>query len=313
MALTIGQLASASYPSVVLAMRKPDKQWGDSTAMQAFEDLGFVKRTPGGPTIEVPLDYRRNQGAGFQDFDLDPLAMGKTEVLTSASYTPIPFSVPVVWSKADDAENPSENQKYAFVKALLENGINSHDDTIEQALFTTTTSGFTGFQTVVPDSGQGTVGGISGTTESFWRNQTGSYLDDATDIVAQATVLYNACAKGSSADSVPKLWLSDGATSALFESTQVPQQRYEGQTLKAGALKLMFKTCRIEFSLYGGTRVNLLNPKAIKLVIFNGAWREKGDTQEINNAQGYRMFLFSMCQLVDVNRSRLGVMTQTAS
>lgn len=314
MAVPVSQLLSSSFASVVNLMRKPANQWGDSSGMQAMEDLGFVKRVPGGSTIEMTLDYRINPSAGFQDFDLDELASGKTEVITAAVYTPRPFSYSIVWSKADEAMNSSENQKIAFVKALIENGVNSHDNLFEQALATTSTNSFLGFQTINPDSGQGTVGGVSAVTETWWRNQVGTYLDDGTDLQSQATAVYNAASKGSGANSVPKLWLSDGATSGLFESTQVAFQRYSNtQTIKAGATKLMFKTCQVEFSQYFGTRINLLNPDAVKLIIFQGAWRQEGETQELERQQGYRMNIFSMGQLCARVKSRLGLLTSTAA
>ena len=142
MALTIGQMAAASFPAVLALKRKAENQWTDNSAMQALEDKGFVMRKPGGPTIEVPADYQANQGAAFQDFALDPLAMGATEFLTALSYTPAQLSVPAVWKRADETQNPTENQKIAFVKNLHENAINSHDDKIERAIFATTTNGF---------------------------------------------------------------------------------------------------------------------------------------------------------------------------
>ncbi len=62
----------------------------------------------------------------------------------------------------DEAKNPTEAQKIALVKQLLENGINSHDDLIEQCIFTTSTAGgdeLNGLSDLVSTAGTGTVGG----------------------------------------------------------------------------------------------------------------------------------------------------------
>jgi hypothetical protein len=48
-------------------------------------------------------------------------------------------------------------------KQLLENGINSHDDLIEQLIFTSSTAGgdeFNGLDSLVSTAGTGVVGGI---------------------------------------------------------------------------------------------------------------------------------------------------------
>ena len=44
MALTIGQLAAASYPAVLAEKRKGANQWNESAAMRELEKQGAVKR-----------------------------------------------------------------------------------------------------------------------------------------------------------------------------------------------------------------------------------------------------------------------------
>lgn len=311
MALTISQIVAASYNAVVAESRKPANQWEESAFLRELKRQGGIDEIAGGPQIEAPLDYRRNQGTEFQADDLDPLAMGKTDVLTSAVYDPAQLSVPVVWSKADDAKNPEENQKISFVKSLLTNAQDSHDDIIEDAIFDTDTDGFLGLQTQVPDSGQGTVGGINAATETWWRNYTTTYLAAGTDMVAKLTLAWNTASKGTGSKLQPTLLVSDAATQAIFEGTQVGLQRYESsQDLKAGFKTLAFKTARYVFSQYAGTRVYGLNPSVFKLLFFKGAQRQKGKEQEINNGQGFRFFIFSMLQTIVTNKSRLFVLTQ---
>lgn len=311
MALSVSQIVAVSYNAVVAEHKKPANQWEESAFLSELKRQGGIKEIAGGPQIEAPLDYRRNQGADFLTTDLDPMAMGKTDVLTSAVFDPAQLSIPVVWSKGDEAKNPEENQKVALVKALLENALNTHDDMIEQYIFATSTDGFLGLQTQVPDSGQGTVGGISAATEVWWRNYTTTYAAAGTDIIAKMTVAWNTATKGTGSDLSPSLIVSDAATQAIFEGTQVGLQRYESsQTLKAGFKTLAFKTATYVFSQYGGTRIYFLNPKTFKLIFYKGAQRQKGDTMEINNGNGYRFFIWSMLQTIVTNKSRLAVLTQ---
>jgi hypothetical protein len=288
-------------------MRKAANQWVESAFLRELERQGAVVRKSLGATIECPLDYQRNPGAAFLATDLQPTSMSKTEVLTSASYDIAEISVPIVWSKKDEVQNPSENQKIALVKALLENGINSHDDLIEQYLFATSTNGFLGLDTHIVDAGTGSDGGIDSSTNTWWRNQQATYVDD-TDIEAAFTTVWNACAKGSGSNLLPTLMVSDGATQAIFEGTQQAHQRYiDTQELKAGFKILGFKTARYVFSQYADTDVNFLNPKNFQLVASKEYFRDRGDTQEIQNANGFVTKIYSALQSVTNNRSRLGV------
>src|ERR1700687_1268546 len=135
MALTISQIIAVSYPAVLAEMRKPANQWAESAFMRELERQGAIEHKSLGATIEAPLDYQRNPGTTFLATELQPTSLTKTEVITSASFAVAEVTVPIVWSKRDEALNPAENQKIALVKSLLENAIESHDDILEQQVF----------------------------------------------------------------------------------------------------------------------------------------------------------------------------------
>ena len=307
MALTISQILAVSYPAVVAEMRKPANQWAESAFLHELERQGGIMRKALGPTIEAPLDYQRTPATVFQATDLQPLSLNKTDVLTSASYSVSELTVPIVWSKKDEAENPTENQKVALVKSLIENGVESHDDALEQAFFQTSTNGFLGFGTHITNAGTGSDGGIDSSVSTFWRNQSSTYVND-TDIEAAFTTVWNACAKGSGSKLLPTLMVSDGPTQAIFEGTQQAQQRYvDSQELKAGFKILAFKTSRYVFSQYGSSSVFFVNPKNFMMIASKEYFRDRGETQEIPNANGFVTKLYSALQTITNNRSRLGV------
>jgi hypothetical protein len=303
----VAQIASVSYPAVLNDMRKAENQWAESACMREMERQGMIKRKSFGSSLDPSLDYKRNPGTDFLATDLTSTSLSKTEVITSASYTIAELSVPVVWSKKDEVQNPSENQKIALVKGLLENGINSHDDAIEEALFAATaTDGFNSFPVLFPDSGQGTVGAVDSSTETWWRHPSTSYTGSS-DIEASFTTNWNSAAKGSGASSVPTMMVSGATPHAQFESTQQALQRYiDTQEAKAGFKILGFKTCRYVFSQYGSTQVYVLNPKATALYVSKEYFRDKGDTTELPNANGYVFKIYSALQLLTSNKSRNG-------
>lgn len=307
MALSISQIIAVSYPAVLNEMRKAANQWAESAFMRELERQGAVDRVNFGATLEKTLDYQRNPGTVIQATGLSPLSLTETEVFTAASYDIAEITAPVVWSRKTEVQNPTENQKINFVKGALENGINSHDDIIEQALFATSTNGLLGLGTHVVATGLGSDGGIDSSTNAFWRNQQSTYVDD-TDIEAAFTAVWNACAKGSGSQLMPTLMVSDGATQAIFEGTQQANQRYvDSQELKAGFKILGFKTSRYVFSQYGGSSVYFLNPKNFKLEVSKGNFRDLGETEPIPNANGYVRKIYSAAQTTTDNRSRLGV------
>jgi hypothetical protein len=228
MSLSIEQIAAVSYPAVLAEMRKGANQWAENAALREMEKQGVIQKIGLGPTIEAPLDYRVNPDTGVLASDQDEASLVKTEIMTSASYSVAQISVPVVWTKGDEAKNPEDNQKVALVKQLLENGINSHDDLIEQLIFTSSTVGgdeFNGLDNLVNSAGTGTVGGIDASVELWWKNYADTYTD-ASDIEATFTTAFNKAAKGSGSSLQPKFMISGVTPHVMFESGLQTLQRF---------------------------------------------------------------------------------------
>lgn len=313
MALSIEQITAVSYKAVLAELRKPANQWCENAALKTLEKMGFVDRINFGENIEVPLDYRPNPDTAILSTDQDAASLLKTEVITSAVYDIAQINVPVTWTKGDDAKNPSENQKVALVKALLENGINSHDDLIEQTLFTTSTVGgveLNGLDTLVPTSGQGTVGGIDSSLELFWRNFADTYTDGS-DIEAGMTEAWNEASKASGSSLQPKLLVSGPDAHVIYESSLQAFQRFNDTSKADGAFtNLMFKNASYVFSQYGGFKIYFLNPKNFKMVVSKSYFRDKGETEAVPGQNAFYFLIYSALQIVTNNKSRLAVINQ---
>jgi len=310
MALSVEQIAAVSYPAVLADMRKPANQWAENAALRMLEKKGAIQRINFGENIEVPLDYRVNPDGGVLASDQDQFNLLKTEVLTSAVYDIAQISYPVTWTKGDEVKNPTENQKVSLVKSLLENGINSHDDLLEQLIFTTSAAGgieVNGLDTIVPTSGQGTVGGIAAATETFWRNYADTYTD-ASDIEATFTTVHNEALKGSGSTLGPTFMLSGSTPHVLYESGLQALQRFNDTSEADGGFKtLKFKNLDYAFSQYGGDEVYFLNPKSYNLVVSKQAFREKQDTEPVPGQNAKYFLIYTALQVVTNNKSRLAV------
>jgi hypothetical protein len=309
-ALSVNQMVAASYNAVLTKARKATDQWSENAALRELDKQGFIETVAGGPQFEETLDYRRNPGGEFLTGDMATLSANKTEVLTAALYDPAELAVPIVWSRGDEAKNPSENQKVALVKTLITNALNTHDDLIEQALFSVTTESFHGLQTVVPDSGQGTVGGIDASTETFWRNVVTTYASNFSDIEAKLETEWNAVIRGSGSTKTPNVIISNAATQAGYVGTQQEFIRYiDANEANAGFKVVAYKTARWIFSPYGSTRIYMLPKAAITLKVVKGAYRDLGEMTPIPHQNSFERKIYSMLQLTVKEKARCGLLT----
>lgn len=312
MALTVEQISAVSYPKVLAEKRKPANQWAENAALRVLEKNGFIQRVSLGENIECPLDYRVNPDTAVLASDQDSAALLKTEVITSAVYDIAQINVPVTWTKGDEARNPSEQQKINLVSGLIENALTSHDDLIEQRIFTSSAVGgveVNGLADLVPTSGQGVVGGVSAVTETFWRNQADTFVDGS-DIEAAMTEIYNNCAKGTGG-AAPNILISGSASHSLFEAQLQSLQRFvDSNEADAGYKMLAFKGAKYIFSHKGGTKIYFLNPKNYQMVASQQYFRDKGNTYDVPGQNAFYFLIYSALQFVVNNKSRLGVLDQ---
>lgn len=311
MAPSISQIIATTYNTVVADARKPQNQWAENSFLAALEKKGGITKQSGGAQIEVPIDWQANAGAAFLATETTATSVTKTDVISDAVYDWAELVVPITTTWRNEAQANSTNEKISLAKNLITNALNSHDDLIEQKLFPTTFNNFLGLQTCVPDAGQPNVGGINGSGEVYWRNQTGAYLADGSDMEAQLTTMFNACAKGSGAKLRPSLVVSGSAAQAIYESGLVSYQRFGGDEANGGFVTLKFKDADYVFSQFGGTRVYMLNTTSFQLVVTKGTFRSLKASVQIAAATADVQKIYSLLQVCVGNPSRLGVMTQT--
>lgn len=294
-------------------MRKPHNQWAENAALAEMERQGFIQHSPLGENIEVPLDYRSNPDTAVLVADQDTASLVTTDVITAAVYDIAQINVPVTWTKGEEAKNSTESQKIALVRAKLENGIQSHDDLIEQRIFTSSTAGgieLLGLNDLVGNAGTESVGGIDANVETMWRNQVDTFVDGS-DIEAGMTKMFDNCAKGSGSPNQPKLLISGSGSHSLFESQLHAMQMYVNtKKADAGFSVLSFKGASYIFSQKGGASIYFLSPKNYQLFVHKSFFRDKGDTYAVNGQNAFYFFIYSALQFVVTNRSRLGILKQ---
>lgn len=313
MALTVSQIAAASYPAVLAEAKRAHNNWFAAPALRALEKAGFLERTSFGENIQVPIDYRSNPDTAVLVGDQDTASLVNTEILTAAEYDIAQINVPVTWTRAEEVKNPTDSQKISLTRQKLENGLFSHDDLLEQRIFTSSSAGgieVNGLNDLINTAGTGTVGGINSSVETWWKNQFDTFVDGS-DMEAAMTELFDNCAKGSGDANAPTVLISGAASHALFESQLQSMQRWvNSDEADSGFKVLAFKGAKYIFSHRGSDLVYFLNPKNYKLHVAANAFRDKGETDRVQGQNASYFMIYSALQFVITNRWRVGVLDQ---
>lgn len=109
--LTIDQIMAVCYPAA-LADRLNGHNWV-SPELRRLERQGRLTTSSLGAVVCLPQDPPPNKYCEISEID-----------------------VPMAWSKLDDVRNETENKKISFVKSLIENAIESHDNILLQKIGT---------------------------------------------------------------------------------------------------------------------------------------------------------------------------------
>jgi hypothetical protein len=319
MAIPFTQQVASTYDAVVNEKNRGADQWSDTSALNALEEMGGVKRVPGGATPSATLDYRQNQGGDFLLTDTTATATSKTEVLTQTSPSWATLVVPTNWSVTDEELNSDTNAKVPLIASLVDNAIMTHDYMIEQAMFATTggTDGFATFVDLFTADGTGTVQGIVSGTETWWKNQ---FKDKATDtgatLLADYNTLYFSCQKGSLGRQ-PNVILANSTQYGTWLAANQANQRFldakEVRTLGAGKSAYHINA-RYIFSSVLTTAQNdafMFNTNDTYLTVVKGAFRKRRSPVDFAAALMVNMKVYSILQLVTRNRSRGGLLFTT--
>lgn len=309
MAIPFEQLVASTYDDVVNERNKATDQWSESSFLKALEELGGVKKTAGGTTLQITLDYKQNPAAEFIATDTTQTSTSKTEILTAASYDWAILVSPVNWSMKDEALNSEKNQKVDLVTSIVDNALTSHDQVIEDALFAATaTDGFSSLPLIYTTDGTGTIGTIDASIETWWKNQFKDWGNDTgATLLADYTTLYNSTKKGSGGQA-PNVIISSATMQASFEAALTPNQRFANVNKASGGFtELQFKTIPYLFtSEYTSDSAWMFNTKDTKLYVVSSAWRQRRPTIDHVNALMKNMKTFSVAQIATRLRSRGG-------
>jgi len=163
--------------------------------------------------------------------EMDPIDTTRIDVFDAARYNQKIAAGTVVYSELERLRNAAENRKFDVIAAKLENGKNSHISLLNRNMWgdgsgANDVDGLQKLISITPTTG--TVGGISRSAFSFWRNKQTSGAKTATafdNLNAALRSIHNQCSLGGN-EHKPTGLIMDRASFEGLESTMVTLNKY---------------------------------------------------------------------------------------
>ena len=253
------ELASTTY-------RNHSKDVADQTSkhnalFRRMTEKGKTRIEDGGLTIVQPLDYQAN--STYQRYSgYDVLNINAVDVLTSAEYPWRQVAVNVAASGLEIRTNSGENRIINFTKAKMKNAMRSMANGLSVDIYSdgTAANQINGLQSIIADTGLGTVGGINAASWAFWQNIVqsaaaplqggGAITVSATTIESLMLPLWIKLTRGTD---MPDMIVMSDDYFTFYEQSQTALKRYTSdQNGQGGMVSMKYKSADVFFDSSGG-------------------------------------------------------------
>ena len=312
---------------VSTTFRKHSKEIKDNISKNnaLLERLGIkgTRKEDGGLSITAPLDYAAN-GTYQRYSGYDVLNIGASDVISAAEYQWRQIAINVVASGLELRTNSGDSRIINLVKARMKNAIRTFKNNFSADIYGdgTLPNQIGGLQSLVSDTGAGTVGGIDSSVWAFWRSQVQSAaapLQGGAAITPGATTmeslmlpLWLSLIRG---DDQPDLIVSDNNYFSFYEQSQTSLKRYTGSEsagkAAGGFVSLKYKTADVIFDGGSGiptNRMYFLNTDYLDLVVHKDADMAIMDEMKPYNQDAAVIPILWMGNMVCTNRSLQAVL-----
>lgn len=253
-------MASPNLSEIVTTtMYNRSKQLADNVSnnnalLARLDTKGKRKTFSGGRQIVQELEYGENSTFGWYN-GYDALNISPSDVFTSAVYDIKQASVAVSISGLEELQNAGPEQMIDLLESRINNAERTFKNQMSSAMYGDgTASGgkaIGGLQLLVSDAGTGTIGGISATTWSFWRNVVfggvadGGGATSTANIVSYMDRLWLQLVRGTDK---PDLIITDNTYYRMYMEALQPNQRFTSKDMaQAGFESLKFMSADVVF------------------------------------------------------------------
>lgn len=290
----------------------------NNAALRKFRKMGKFRKEDGGLSIAIPLEYAEN--ATYQRYSgYDVLNVSQSDVMTAAEYQWRQVAVNVVASGRELRINSGSERILNLAKSRLKNAMNTFNNNFSFDIYSdgSLSNQINGLQSIIPDSGLNTIGGINGNTWTFWRPwvqsaaaplQGGSAVVVGTSTIEGLMLgLYLNLIRG--ADE-PDLAIASNDYFQYFEQSQTSMKRYTGEDADAGFVSLKYKNMDVIFDGNSGipaSHLYMLNTEYFEVVEHKDAAMTVSEETRPYNQDAVVIPVLWMGNLVCSNRFLQGV------
>ena len=309
---------------VSTTFRKHSKEIKDNVSKNnaLLERLGVkgTRKEDGGLSIVAPLDYAAN-GTYQRYSGYDVLNIGASDVISAAEFQWRQIAINVVASGLELRTNSGDSRIINLVKSRMKNAIRTFKNNFSADVYGdgTLPNQIGGLQSIVSDTGAGTVGGIDSSVWAFWKSLVqsaaaplqggGAITVSASTIESLMLPLWLALVRG---DDHPDLIVADNNWFSFYEQSQTSLKRYTGdQKAQGGFVSLKYKTADVIFDGGSGipaNRMYFLNTDYLDLVVHKDADLAIMDEMKPYNQDAAVIPILWMGNMVCSNRSLQAVM-----
>ena len=284
---------------------------------------GNKRKEDGGLTIACPLDYAEN-GTYQRYSDWDILDISASEVISAAEYQWRQIALNVVASGRELRINSGEAKIINLAKSRIKNALRTFNNNFSSDLYSdgTASNQINGLQSIIADSGQGTVGGIDSSTaaNAFWRNTVQSAaapIQGGGAVTVSETTIENEIMlplwleldRGST--DTPDLIVMSNDYYQFYENSQVSNKRYmDADKAQGGFVSLKYKTADVMHDGNSGISAAhgyMINTDYFGLCVHKDADLEIMEDQRPINQEGTVTPMIWMGNLECSNRAQQGV------
>lgn len=294
--------------------------------LRRMKAKGNIQTLSGGYEIQEPLEYAEN-GTYQRYRGYSQLNTGASDVLTSAKYEWQQAAIHVTASGRQIRQNSGKEAMKKLVKQRKKNALNTAANNMSIDIYSdgALADQINGLANLIQLDGNGTVGGIDASTQSWWKNKfremTGTNLAatpnaaNAISMKADMNQLWLSLVRGMDK---PDLILMTHDFYALYETGEQQLQRYaDAETAKAGFQSIKYKSADVIFddnANFGTTdeKAYFLNTDYLYMFQHKDAkWSMDSEKTPVNQ-DAVVIPLYWMGNMAVTNRSLQGVLFDAA-
>ena len=241
-----------------------DKNWSSGLTnlvsehnafLNRLKEKGLMESKDGGTEIVERLEYAEN--ATFQRFTgYDALNVDPSTIMTACHFPWRQCAIHVTASGEELRMNSGKAEMISLVKARKRNALETAANNFAIDLYSNGTlkNQIGGLQYIIQNNGQGTVGGINSSENSWWRNQTRTITPGVVtwgnpteaagqQIIRELNIMWPSLVRGAME---PDMILMSNDMYNCLEETTDPLRRYAKEdTAKKGFTSIVYKNTEI--------------------------------------------------------------------